>query len=92
MSHFRKDQDDHWWFHVTGKGNKQHIVTACDAMPKALKRYRQGLGLSPLPVPTEQIPLIASRRGRGPVPAPATSDASCRPVSMPLIATCKQMV
>ncbi len=67
MSHFRKDQDGHWWFHVTGKGNKQRTVTVCDAMLKALKRYRQALGLSPLPAPTEQTPLIASHRGQGPV-------------------------
>jgi integrase len=67
MSHFRKDQDGHWWFHVTGKGNKQRTVTVCDAMLNALKRYRQALGLSALPAPTEQTPLIASRRGQGPV-------------------------
>lgn len=67
MGDFRKDSDGHWWFHVTGKGNKNRTVTVCDAMLDALRRYRKWLGLSPLPLPSEQTPLIAKNRGKGPV-------------------------
>ena len=67
MGDFRKDQDGNWWFHVTGKGNKDRTVTVSDAMLGALKRYRGGLGLSPLPSINEETPLIAKARGVGPV-------------------------
>ena len=65
MSDFRKDQDGHWWFHVIGKGNKNRTITVCEDMLNALKRYRQYLGLSPLPTPDEQVPLIAKSKGKG---------------------------
>jgi site-specific recombinase XerD len=67
MGDFRKDLDGNWWFHVTGKGNKNRSITVCDAMLLALKRYRQSLGLPPLPNPGERVPLIAKTLGRGPV-------------------------
>ena len=67
MGDFRKDQDGAWWFHVTGKGNKDRTVTVSDAMLDALKRYRGALGLSPLPSINEHTPLIAKSRGTGPV-------------------------
>ena len=67
MGDFRKDQDGNWWFHVTGKGNKDRTVTVSDAMLDALKRYRGALGLSPLPSINEHTPLIAKARGTGPV-------------------------
>jgi len=65
MSHFRKDQDNNWWFDVTGKGNKNRSITVCDDMLKALKRYRKHLGLSALPNINEQIPLISKTKGQG---------------------------
>jgi len=65
MSDFRKDQDNNWWFDVTGKGNKNRSITVCDDMLKALKRYRKYLGLSELPVLGEQIPLIVKYSGKG---------------------------
>ncbi len=65
MSHFRKDQDNNWWFDVTGKGNKNRSITVCDDMLKALKRYRKHLGLSALPNINEQIPLISKTKGKG---------------------------
>lgn len=65
MSDFRKDQDNNWWFDVTGKGNKNRSITVCDDMLKALKRYRKYLGLSQLPVSGEQIPLISKSLGKG---------------------------
>lgn len=67
MGDFRKDHDGNWWFSVTGKGNKNRTITVCDAMLKALKRYRTSLGLLPLPTPDEQTPLISKSLGKGPV-------------------------
>ncbi len=67
MGDFRKDHDGHWWFYVTGKGNKNRSITVCDAMLKALKRYRLHLGLAALPVPGEQTPLISKSLGKGAV-------------------------
>lgn len=32
MGNFRKDRDGHWWFHVTGKGNKDHTLIVCNEM------------------------------------------------------------
>lgn len=67
MGDFQKDMDGNWWFHVTGKGNKNRIITVCDAMLQALKRYRKYLGLPLLPNPGERIPLISRTLGKGPV-------------------------
>ena len=67
MGDFRKDQDGNWWFYVTGKGNKNRTVTVCDEMLEALKRYRRWLGLTDLPTPSEQTPLVAKGLGQGPV-------------------------
>jgi len=65
MSDFRKDQDNNWWFDVTGKGNKNRSITVCDDMLKALKRYRKHLGLPELPAYSEQVPLISKAIGKG---------------------------
>jgi site-specific recombinase XerD len=67
MGDFRKDMDGNWWFHVTGKGNKNRTITVCDAMLQALKRYRKTLGLPLLPSPGEPIPLISKNLGKGPI-------------------------
>lgn len=67
MGDFQKDHDGNWWFYVTGKGNKSRTITVCDDMLAALKRYRISLGLSPLPEPHEQVPLVSKVRGTGPV-------------------------
>ncbi len=67
MGDFRKDRDGNWWFHVTGKGNKDRIITVCNEMLAALKRYRKSLGLSSLPGASDQTPLIAKTKGKGPV-------------------------
>lgn len=67
MSDFRRDSDNNWWFEVIGKGNKERSVSVSDAMLKALKRYRQHLGLTPLPVPGERTPLVPSLGGKKPV-------------------------
>jgi len=65
MGDFKKDQDSNWWFHVTGKGNKNRKITVCDAMIKTLKRYRKYLGLPVLPYPDEKTPLISKNLGKG---------------------------
>lgn len=68
MGDFKKDGDNNWWFHVTGKGNKRRTVTVSDAMKTALKRYRRARGLTPaLPALNEPTPLIPKTRGKGPV-------------------------
>jgi len=67
MGDFRRDQDRNWWFHVTGKGNKDRTIVVSDAMLAALKRYRLARGLSPLPAVNEQTPLLMKARGHGPV-------------------------
>jgi len=65
MGHFNMDLDGNWWFTTVGKGNKERDISVSDAMLAALKRYRQFLGLSPLPSPNEPTPLIHKTRGRG---------------------------
>ncbi|MCK4870978.1 MAG: site-specific integrase [Gammaproteobacteria bacterium] len=65
MSDFFRDMDGNWWFKTVGKGNKERNITVSDAMLASLKRYRQSLSLSPLPVVGETMPLIYRQRGRG---------------------------
>lgn len=65
MSHFKRDHDQQWWFHVTGKGNKTRKITVSDAMLNALKRYRKFRGLSPLPASNDIDPLIPKKIGKG---------------------------
>ncbi len=67
MGDFQKDLDGHWWFTTVGKGNKERQVSVSNAMLDALKRYRLSLGLSPLPTPGEQTPLILRSNGKGPI-------------------------
>ncbi len=67
MGDFRKDRDSNWWFHVTGKGNKDRTITVCNEMLAALKRYRKSLNLSSLPRTSDQSPLIAKTKSKGPV-------------------------
>ena len=65
MGDFRNDHDRNWWFHVTGKGNKNRTITVCNDMLEALKRYRKHLGLPKLPSPGDQVPLISKSIGKG---------------------------
>ena len=67
MGDFKRDLDGHWWFYVTGKGNKDRKITVCDDMLKALKRYRRYLKLSATPSPEDNTPLISKIKGKGPV-------------------------
>lgn len=67
MGDFFCDQDKNWWLKVTGKGNKVRMVTVSDEILLALRRYREHLGLTPLPYVGEQTPLVSKLRGRGAV-------------------------
>ncbi len=67
MGDFNRDHDGLWWFTTVGKGNKERQISVSEAMLNALRHYRHYLGLSPLPAPGEQTPLITKHRGKGPV-------------------------
>lgn len=67
MGDFQRDLDGNWWFTTIGKGNKERQISVSDAMIDALKRYRSYLGLSPLPSPGEQTPLIMRNNARAPI-------------------------
>jgi len=67
MGHFYKDSNDNWWFITVGKGNKERHVTVSTGMIKALKIWRKYLGLSLLPSPQDQFPLIPKTKGKGAV-------------------------
>ncbi|MEM1397844.1 MAG: site-specific integrase [Pseudomonadota bacterium] len=67
MGDFQRDMDGAWWFHVTGKGNKDRTIAVSDAMLEALKRYRLFIGLTPMPSRGERTPLISKAKGDGPL-------------------------
>jgi len=67
MGHFYKDMDGNWWFKTVGKGNKERDISVSNAMLEALKRYRISLGLTSLPSPGENTPLIPKALGKGPI-------------------------
>lgn len=65
MGHFTKNSEGAWFLKVLGKGNKLRTVSVSDGMLKALRRYRKHLGLTPLPSPAENTPLISKIKGKG---------------------------
>lgn len=65
MSHFWQDHDENWWLKVYGKGRKIRDVTVPTEYFPYLRRYRAFLGLSPLPSPGDQMPLVEKLRGQG---------------------------
>jgi len=67
MNHFYRDSSEQWWFKVLGKGNKVRTIAVSDAMLAALSHYRDTLGLSPLPSPSDNSPLIPKCKGKGSV-------------------------
>ena len=67
MNHFYRDSAEQWWFKVLGKGNKLRTIAVSDAMLAALSHYREKLGLSSLPSPSDKSPLISKTKGKGPV-------------------------
>ena len=67
MNDFHKDHDGLWWFTTVGKGNKERQIAVSDSMLSALKRWRKYRGLSVLPAPSDDTPLIPLHRGVGAV-------------------------
>lgn len=65
MCDFYRDSNDFWWFKTVGKGNKARQIAVSRAMLNALKRWRKHLGLSSLPAPDDQSPLIIKAKGSG---------------------------
>jgi integrase len=65
MNDFHQDHEGLWWFTTVGKGNNERQIAVSDSMLKALKRWRKHLGLSALPSPADNTPLIPKLRGRG---------------------------
>ena len=67
MNDFAKDSSGHWWFTTVGKGNKERQIAVSEAMLASLVRWRQFLGLTALPSPADNFPLIPRMRGNGPM-------------------------
>ncbi|MDP1601922.1 MAG: site-specific integrase [Legionella sp.] len=67
MNDFAKDSNGSWWFTTVGKGNKERQVAVSDAMLASLSRWRLFLGLTALPSPADNSPLIPKIRGTGPM-------------------------
>jgi site-specific recombinase XerD len=67
MNHFAKDSSGNWWFTTVGKGNKERQIAVSQAMLQSLIRWRLFLGLTPLPSPADNSPLIPRIRGNGPM-------------------------
>lgn len=53
-----------WNLIVIGKGNKERAIPVGSALLEALMRYRQSVGLTPLPSPDETTPLVLSSKNR----------------------------
>lgn len=62
MNDFFQDSEQNWWFKTVGKGNKARQIAVSSSVLNALKRYRQFLGMTPLPVLTDDAPLIGQLR------------------------------
>lgn len=67
MNDFAKDSNGHWWFTTVGKGNKERQIAVSDSMLESLTRWRLFLGLTPLPSPADNSPLLPKIRGNGPL-------------------------
>ncbi|MBN48491.1 MAG: integrase [Spongiibacteraceae bacterium] len=65
MSHFWEDTEGNWWLKVFGKGRKLRDTTVPNSFLPYLKRYRAYRGLSPLPSPGENHPIVEKIRGQG---------------------------
>ena len=67
MNDFAKDSNGYWWFTTVGKGNKERQVAVSVSMLDSLARWRKFLGLTSLPSPADNSPLIPRIRGTGPM-------------------------
>lgn len=59
-----KEGEERWWLEILGKGDKLRIVPATNELMVELARYRREVGLAPLPLPGEQIPLLLPIGGK----------------------------
>lgn len=57
-----RDGEQRWFLEVIGKGQKVRQVPLPNPLLDKLKQYRESLGLSPLPQPAEEWPLILKQR------------------------------
>jgi integrase len=64
FGHFRQDvSGEGWVLNVIGKGKKERLVTVPDGfIDHVLIRYRESLGLSPLPHIDETVPIMPSQK------------------------------
>lgn len=67
MNDFAQDGQGYWWFTTVGKGNKERQVAVSEAMLASLIRWRKFLGLSALPPPSDNSPLLPKLKGSGPM-------------------------
>lgn len=67
MNDFSKDSHGAWWFTTVGKGNKERQIAVSEAMLDSLMRWRTFLGMSPLPSPADNSPILPKLRGHGPL-------------------------
>lgn len=67
MNDFKSDSNDKWWFTTVGKGNKERDIAVSISMLDALKRWRKHLGLTALPSPADNTPLLPKTKGHGAV-------------------------
>lgn len=63
MGSFHRDRHGKWWLHLMGKGRRKGKVPATAELISALKRYRTAFGLTELPSPGDQTPLLLTTRG-----------------------------
>lgn len=64
MNNFAPDKNGLWWYTTVGKGNKVRDVAVPDELLSVLKRYRENLGLTPLPSRGEAVPLFPKLKGK----------------------------
>jgi site-specific recombinase XerD len=67
MNNFQRDSSGNWWFTTVGKGNKERQIAVSHEMLNALKSWRQHLGLTSLPSPADNSPLLPRTKGKGPI-------------------------
>lgn len=66
MADFFRDQEG-YWLHIIGKGQKERDVAVTDELIHELKRYRTFLRLAPMPGAHDDRPLVFDLWGKGPV-------------------------
>jgi site-specific recombinase XerD len=65
MGNFAPDKRGLWWFTTIGKGNKMRDIAVPYELLTALKRYRESMGLVPLPMRDEATCIFPSCKGTG---------------------------